>query len=122
MSLADAAYPNASSPFLQHSSIGPMSGSAASSAASSSLSSSDAANAASVPLTLAMMSAAEATAGGGGRSGIASSAQVPIFGTQQTLSGTMGGAERSAKVSRCFGNTTLCMPQTLLCFKVRFCT
>lgn len=38
-----------------------------------------------------------------------------------TLSGVMS-AERSAKVSRCFGNTNLCMPQTLLCFKVRLCT
>lgn len=38
-----------------------------------------------------------------------------------TLSGVMS-ADRSAKVSRCFGNTNLCMPQTLLCFKVRLCT
>lgn len=37
-----------------------------------------------------------------------------------TLSGM--SAEHSAKVSRCFGNTNLCMPQTLLCFKVRLCT
>lgn len=121
MSLADATHPHAGSPFLQHptnnsnhNNVGG-GGSAASSAASSSLSSSDAANAASVPLTLAM-----SAAGTGG--GVGASAQVPIYGTQQTLSGTMGGAERSAKVSRCFGNTTLCMPQTLLCFKVRLCT